>query len=846
MGKIMGHWSTEDELAKAVQDNSYSPTMLESCEKVLTPDLGSQTVRLTQFALFNRPHDRHPDRYLVLQPQFIFNPGRKTRTGHETEAPSHDGPVEAVSPGDDNTREKEVQAAKKKHLEEYVEKLVNHWTAGMPLADDPPNDVASVGWLRKNLAASLSWHTKAGAKDAWRIEHELHEDMSDQQFLEKYKSLHPRIVNMIVRSGLDGLSAAVGSPIRLPDYPSGELGFGHLKAALAGLAFPSAFQSLSGPNVFVALCTTYQQIWTPKGYTRGELVGSLSLAPGERLTLEIHSWDKTSTHSEAELALESEMRSSEKHTQRDALTVLQEYASKSSSKVEAKGTIPIPDMPIGVGAEGETESQSKLTKTSDRVRDDVIESASVLKINRKLKVESSRETGREQKQTRVVENTNRCHTLNCHYFEIIANYLVTTVPVGVEPCLLITYPRINFTADVVLCHEGTLRQSLLDRTFLPGFQAAHDLKVAEEEELVEARRRAERQDLAGAQLAPYAQVVADAYRTLVSDVEALDEAIEQEGYAHPMAVAMDLTPQQQDRIWAWFGLPVLARNALARFVADLGAGINAADAIRSLVMLLPPGIPPREYYDAFLELNERLGSFEDPPSDSNLTELTRWRLTKDLIDCDDAGLRSAFQIAAQSLRTIPAVDFSELTSASARDIAVAKVDFDRLVCHLEDNWMHYNHAIWSQESFDQRFERFTQLGWWWAARIIENRIIGFHGQRVAFPLRDTEVVTATDLNSLLNKMREAIKAFTTEPVLIAVPSSGQVLEATVGKCNACEDYIEQSRTIDVRLQGANAKRAEVEAARRDALVQAGHLEAPESRPPSLSVDVHTDANEPHH
>jgi hypothetical protein len=94
------------------------------------------------------------------------------------------------------------------------------------------------------------------------------------------------------------------------------------------LLFPDPFQPFDTPYVQFAICATFEQSWTPVGYTRGELITTLSLAPGEQLTIEIHTWDKSTIQREEELATESEFRVTEKLTQRDALTVVQEMSRR--------------------------------------------------------------------------------------------------------------------------------------------------------------------------------------------------------------------------------------------------------------------------------------------------------------------------------------------------------------------------------------------------------------------------------------------------------------------------------------------------------------------------------------
>src|SRR5581483_4476560 len=84
--------------------------------------------------------------------------------------------------------------------------------------------------------------------------------------------------------------------------------------------------------------------------------------------------------------------------------------------------------------------------TTEKIRERTVQASHALKSTRKLRIEVSREVGREQRQTRVVANTNRCHTLNCHYFEIMANYVVTTKRVALDPGLLLPMAPLAVTA----------------------------------------------------------------------------------------------------------------------------------------------------------------------------------------------------------------------------------------------------------------------------------------------------------------------------------------------------------------------------------------------------------------
>lgn len=270
--------------------------------------------------------------------------------------------------------------------------------------------------------------------------------------------------------------ARAGFP--LAEGLGGDLTLGNaLSAALMPVFLPEPYQPFRSPHPHVALCVSLEQVWEPKGYTRGELINTISLAPGEQLTLELHSWDKSTFKSEEELATELELKASETLTQRDALTVARQVATQTAGHLNANATVPIKGIPVALDGGVSGQLNTNLEETLERTRERTVEASQVLKTSRKLRIEVARDVGRERKQAHVVSNTNRCHSVNCHYFEVMSNYLVTTRVVAVRPCLLLPNARPEITPAWVLCHEAALREALLDQAFQDGFPGARVLET---------------------------------------------------------------------------------------------------------------------------------------------------------------------------------------------------------------------------------------------------------------------------------------------------------------------------------------------------------------------------------
>ena len=108
-----------------------------------------------------------------------------------------------------------------------------------------------------------------------------------------------------------------------------------LKTAIHGVYSPAVLQPFKTPLPQVAFCAIFELEWCHAGYTRGEMITTVSLAPDEKLKLEMHSWTKENFQSERELAVESEVNISNSLTARDHLEVVSKMASETSVGVSS-------------------------------------------------------------------------------------------------------------------------------------------------------------------------------------------------------------------------------------------------------------------------------------------------------------------------------------------------------------------------------------------------------------------------------------------------------------------------------------------------------------------------------
>ena len=589
-----------------------------------------------------------------------------------------------------------------------------------------------------------------------------------------------------------------------------------IASALNHVFLPDPYQPFTDPHPHIALLATFEQVWEPKGYTRGELITTIGLAPGEQLTLELHSWDKTTYKSQDELQTESELRLSQTSNQRDSLTVARETAAQSSTSLSVGATIPIQAVAVSVGGTATNQVSRSMKSTAEQSQQRTADAASTLKTSRKLNIEVSREVGREQKQTRVIANTNRCHTLSCHYFEIMANYLVSTQLTSLQPCLLLPTPRADVTPQWVLCHEAILKRALLDNVYLGGFVAARTIEA--EGSYVELQKirgavpgefEAELKDLLGAIGEAY-KVLDDNYKTIRTLAETWLGSGGTLAFVTSVAAGVgDFTRLRQLLYYTLLAANRPAWRAVARLYNERAAQTPSRPLRAFLTMVKPHDYQLTGSASAVAKGSGALGL----PS-GLIDGLLAWGFV-DLVP-DDAGLSILIDAVAKRLDEIWSLPGEQGGGTppgfSDVDVATARVNFEQLRCHIDDNWLHYAKAMWLDEDPDERFLRLQAYGS--VAAVLGNEVVGFLGHKEAFVIADPGAIKAVDFPTLINQVLQDAAANQPEPWLVSLPTDGSLLEAIVGQCDGCEDFIQQSRVIDLRVQGAKAQQEEAEAQRR--------------------------------
>jgi len=615
-----------------------------------------------------------------------------------------------------------------------------------------------------------------------------------------------------------------------------------------------------------AIFSLYKQEWQHVGYTKGDLIKSLSLAPGETVTLEYHYWDKSIIKSEQELSSELELKSSSTLTQRDSKEVLDELTKNNQLKLDASSKISIPIPPIEISGGNEAGISSQIQPhISDSVKssvENVVNVSNSFKQTRKIRIEETRDSGREEKQTRVIANTNRCHTLEFKYFELLSNYLVTSSCVGFQPCLLIPFNVVcdgkvfsckKITAKFILCNEHILKSVLIDSKFLAGFEAAKNiesfkrLKKLFAENIstaVSGNIGSSPSPSTGGSQTDIENEYRNLRRAIISAYDDINEAGDKVGEKFDDIELADVGGIIAD----FMGFVESIITAIRRFPAWVALNLdsdthNAIEALNSSQENNRPARQAmRDFFTAVSEndfqfLNPVTGDVADgledlgvPFSDQiagAIFDLGIIGLVGNTVK-DDAGLHNAVEAAESffdatdrnavgqvttppSSTTNPSpsapVQSSTINDfASISEIADAYVELDRLVCHIECNCEYYKQALWLSKGPDYRANFLTKAK---VSQFVNNEVVGFFENYVAFPIIDKSFLQkAIDLDILIKALRKNMP----DPVsdLITIPTSSTTMSGQLGECDLCEDYIDKSRDADIRQQNAKAVLDEAE------------------------------------
>ncbi|MCG2575967.1 hypothetical protein LZ012_03035 [Dechloromonas sp. XY25] len=245
----------------------------------------------------------------------------------------------------------------------------------------------------------------------------------------------------------------------------------------------------------------FKQVWYSDGYSLGDLLYSVPLAPGQKRLISIIDWERREEASQDENTRVSEDLSTSLGRDRDLSEVVKGAITESSRGGSRSTTAGVG---VGTGAAGngsyqgfnfgallgisggygeanssawQDSARNASADSLQRLRDRTMQSASAVRSQRATVVRAVRQGEAVRATTEVIANHNHCHAMTVQYFEVLRHLKLTQELVNVQECLFVPLPMTTFDLAKTLRWRNELATYLKRTTLNPAFDAARRVQT---------------------------------------------------------------------------------------------------------------------------------------------------------------------------------------------------------------------------------------------------------------------------------------------------------------------------------------------------------------------------------
>ena len=585
----------------------------------------------------------------------------------------------------------------------------------------------------------------------------------------------------------------------------------------------------------------FKQEWVADGYSMGNLLYSLPLAPGQKKLMAIVDWERREVSARSEAIDASEDLDAAVTRDRDINDIVNGAVSESvrgGSKSSSGGfggglgigaILPPVGGLLGIGGGTASASSSAWQNSSrntslsalNQLRDRTVQSASSVRSQRTSVVQTVTQGERVTATTETVANYNHCHAMTIQYFEVLRHMLVRQRLTDVQECLFVPLLMTRFSRAKALRWRNTLRGAVRARRLRQGFDALERIDA----------------NYVGSDfpLGTYAD----------QSIEYLDGDL---NLRFQLARPRDAADDFDAGAWSWLGglLPFISPSEFYRqflkdqqfkdriFLEQLGTQIaehfvqhlhivavkndNTEVDLKIDATLLSPFFNNQHLHVSlrmadvmpslarkdikFIKINGRskFGPF--------LFDLLP-RNSKVIVESGNMRYRTKYSSGflfrdARILNDLTGADdvriYTPLNSQEQRNPREEDKELARqLMDHLNEHTEHYHHAIWWRMSDDRRYMLLDGFeapnsGGRSVASVVENELIGIVGNSLVMPVARGYHLDPTyrqNLEEPIDLLEHYQPNTPIEPMRIAIPTRGVYAEAVMGACNSCEIKEEQ-------------------------------------------------------
>lgn len=578
---------------------------------------------------------------------------------------------------------------------------------------------------------------------------------------------------------------------------------------------------------------TFKQVWKADGYSMGDLLYSLPLAPGQQKLISVLDWERRETGTRESNRTETEGLTSDVKRDRDISDIVRTALSErmtgsSSADVSAFGAGIGGFIGVVVGAAGGVSSAGSSARQSsgrqisgtalNQVRDHTLQAASAVRSQRATVVQTSRQGESVRAQTDVVVNYAHCHAMTVEYFEVLRHFHVRQELAHVQECLFIPLAITPFSLSKALRWREPLRHSLLRADLRGGFDAIERVSSNWADVDYPIGRYAD-------ELVRHIDGELWMQMNLPRPADTNEGGYDAVAWA-PWAGWLSAPPEN---IWNnYLGVVTRNRRDLV-WNRSIAPGI-AQRIINHLVLSLAPLQKGAAKVDLKIDPTMVSAFTQDRPllvnlrvNPSFLTGLTRAQIGAVLIGAT-ASTPPSLTLPPEAKIRIDSANFRYRTDHLSRDLvahrrilndlsATDNVEMrcpldavekrnprerdrriaDDLIDHLNEYIEHYHRGIWLRMDPNRRYLlldgfQAPNAGGRSVASVVENRVIGIVGNSLVMPVVPGLKLDSTYeyAESTPQDLRHLYGGGTAPPMRISVPTKGVFAEAVLGKCNSCE------------------------------------------------------------
>lgn len=581
---------------------------------------------------------------------------------------------------------------------------------------------------------------------------------------------------------------------------------------------------------------TFKQQWLPDGYSIGDLLYSLPLAPGQKKQIAVLDWERRESAANSQSLDYEESLNNSLVRDRDISEVVSgtldenlsgESTAKTSSLAGGFGAAAMGIIKgisfgsvLGISG-GKSKATSNASQTSHRestanslqsIRDRTQQAASSVRSQRSTVIQTVSQGERVQATSESIANYNHCHAITIQYFEVVRHFAIHNKFAGAQECLFIPLQITNFDIDKALRWRNTLERRLRIPRLRSAFAALERIQN-ERESAVEnyydsigyPRNRYAEQQIVNIQgelflefyffntkdtvdialvefFKKFFKIDLNEYKDRkLSDAE-LSRLVGPRTIEHLLdAMVIETQTGQSLNLDVTLLSPFRQNARLQVSLRQSGPISIAREAINGIRIRIDENkvkaedaTDIKQFADKYMKILVRSGNVRYNTRSYSET-LFNTRIDNDLF----VGIDSVF---------VPTpLNGFELRNPRGEDVDAA----NNLIHHLNENLEYYHKCIWFDMTPERRYMLLDGIvapgkaNGRSVASVVENRIVGIAGNSLIMP-----VAPGYQLDPTIDDSIDLFARYYNEdedPARVSLPTKGVYAEAVIGKCNSCEE-----------------------------------------------------------